>query len=95
MDAIIVTIQVKPDKVEAFRAASLENAASSRKEKGIARFDLLQDPQEPARFILYEVYRDMGANALHKETSHYKKWKELVEPMMAEPRTRAIYKLVE
>jgi quinol monooxygenase YgiN len=95
MEALIVNIKVKPDKVEAFRAVSAENAAASRKEPGIARFDVLQDAQDPTHFVLYEAYRNPGANALHRETSHYKKWKELAEPMMAEPRTRASYIVVE
>ena len=95
MDAVIVNIKVKADKVEAFRAASAENAAASLKEQGVARFDVLQDASDPTHFVLYEAYRDADAPARHKETSHYKKWKELCEPMMAEPRTRVSYRLVE
>jgi autoinducer 2-degrading protein len=95
MEALIVNIKVKPEMVEAFRAACLENAAASRREPGVARFDLLQDAQDSCRFMLYEAYRDAEAPARHRETSHYKKWKELCEPMMAEPRTRASYALHE
>jgi len=95
MDVLIVSIKVKPDKIEAFRAVSAENAEASRKEAGIARFDVLQDAQDPARFLLYEAYRDADAPARHKETAHYKKWKELAEPMMAEPRIRSFYTMVE
>jgi quinol monooxygenase YgiN len=95
MQALVVTIKIKPDQVEAFIAATTENAAASRKEPGIDRFDLLQDPADRTRFILYEVYRDAGANDRHKETAHYQKWKALAEPMMAEPRVRGFWDLVD
>jgi (4S)-4-hydroxy-5-phosphonooxypentane-2,3-dione isomerase len=67
----------------------------SRREPGISRFELLQDEADPSRFVLVETYRDAVAQAAHKETAHYLKWKELVEPMMAEPRTRALYSPIE
>jgi autoinducer 2-degrading protein len=95
MDVLIVNIKVKPDKIEAFRAACAENAAATLKEPGVARFDVLQDKEDPTRFVLYEAYRDAEAPARHRETAHYKKWKDLAEPMMAEPRTRTLYSLVE
>jgi len=88
---VIVHIKVLPDKVEAFVAASLENASYSRKEPGIARFELLADESDPCRFVLVEAYRDAAAQAAHKETAHYATWRDLAEPMMAEPRTRAVY----
>ena len=91
MKVLIVHMLVKRDRVEDFIAATLQNAAASRKEPGIARFELLRDEAEPCRFVLVEGYRDEEAQALHKETPHYAKWKELAEPMMAEPRTRALY----
>ncbi len=94
MQALIVSIKVKAEFIEAFRAASLENAAASLKEPGVGRFDLLQDESDPTRFVLFEAYRDDEAPARHKETAHYKKWKELCEPMMAEPRTRATYRIL-
>jgi quinol monooxygenase YgiN len=94
MEVMIVSIKVKPDQVEAFAAASVENALASRKEPGIDRFDVLQDPADPARFVLYEVYRDAAAQAAHKETAHYARWKSLAEPMMAEPRTRAAFRAI-
>ncbi len=95
MRALVVTIKIKPDQVEAFRAATMENARASRQEPGIERFDLLQDPENPVAFLLYEVYRDEAAPARHKETAHYKKWLAAAEPMMAEPRSRAWYELVD
>jgi (4S)-4-hydroxy-5-phosphonooxypentane-2,3-dione isomerase len=88
---LIVHIRVLKDRVEEFVAATRENAAFSRKEPGISRFELLQDQAEPCRFVLVEGYRDAEAQARHKETPHYLKWKDLAEPMMAEPRTRALY----
>jgi len=95
MIAVVVDIKIKPELIEAFRAATLENAAASRKEPGVARFDLLQDSQDPAHFLLYEAYRDADAPARHKETAHYKKWKDTCEPMMAAPRTRTSCELHE
>jgi (4S)-4-hydroxy-5-phosphonooxypentane-2,3-dione isomerase len=91
MEVMIVTIRVKPDQVEAFTAATIENALASRMEPGIDRFDVLQDAADPTRFVLYEVYRDIAAQAAHKETTHYARWKSLAEPMIAEPRTRATF----
>ena len=66
---VLVHVHVKPDYVEAFREASLENARNSIQEAGIARFDVLQDNEDPTRFILNEVYRDNAAPAAHKETA--------------------------
>lgn len=82
-----VDVRVKPELVEAFRAATLENARASVKEPGIARFDVVQDLEDPARFVLVEVYRNKDAPAAHKETDHYKRWRDTVADMMAEPRT--------
>ena len=83
---VLVHVHVKPDCVEAFRVASLQNARNSIQEPGIARFDVLQDNEDPNHFILNEVYRTEDAPAAHKETGHYKAWRETVEDMMAEPR---------
>lgn len=95
MDTVIVSIKVRPEQVEAFKAASLENCAASRREPGVARFDVLQDADDACHFLLYEAYRDAEAPVRHKESAHYKKWKELCEPMMAEPRSRASYRLFD
>ncbi len=81
-----VHVHVKPECVEAFRAASIENATASVQEPGIARFDVCQQANNPARFILVEAYRDADAPARHKETAHYAKWRDAVADMMAEPR---------
>ena len=83
---VLVHVHVKPDCIEAFREASLENARNSIEEPGIARFDVLQDNDNPNRFILNEVYRDAEAPAAHKETAHYAAWRDTVADMMAEPR---------
>jgi len=82
-----VHIRVKAEAVNAFRSATIENASQSVKEPGIARFDFLQQADDPTRFILVEVYRDGDAPARHKETAHYAKWRDTVVDMMAEPRT--------
>ncbi len=82
----IVQIHVKAESVEAFRAASLDNARNSVKEPGVVRFDFLQQENDPTRFVLIEVFRSAEAQAAHRETAHYQTWKETVEAMMAEPR---------
>ena len=81
-----VHVLVKPDCVEAFKAATIENARNSIQEPGIARFDLAQHPDDSTRFVLVEVYRDENAPARHKETEHYRTWRDSVADMMAEPR---------
>jgi (4S)-4-hydroxy-5-phosphonooxypentane-2,3-dione isomerase len=87
MLVVLVNVRVKPEHIDAFRAATIENARQSAREAGIARFDVLQQPEEPARFVLIEAYRTAEAPARHKETAHYKLWRDTVAAMMAEPRT--------
>ena len=82
-----VSVHVKPDAVEAFRAATLANARASARESGIARFDVLQDRDDPTRFVLVEVYRTAEAPAAHKATAHYAAWRDAVADLMAAPRT--------
>ena len=91
MNVTIVDIKVKQGSEEAFLAATLENARASNREPGIARFEVLRDPEDPRRFRLIEAYRDAEAPARHKESAHYLRWKETVEPLQAEPRTRSAW----
>lgn len=86
-----VFVHVKPEQVEAFRTASLENARNSIKEPGIARFDFIQQQDDPTRFVLVEVYRTLEDPGRHKETAHYQKWRDTVSDMMAELRTSIKY----
>jgi autoinducer 2-degrading protein len=90
----LVHVRVKPESVEAFRKASLENARSSVQEPGVARFDVIQQENEPTRFVLIEVFRSAEGQAAHRETAHYKTWRETVESMMAEPRIGVRYRNV-
>ncbi len=87
MLVVHVYVHVLEDSIDAFKAATLENASQSIKEPGIARFDVVQQNDDPTRFILIEVYRDADAPTRHKETAHYLKWRDTVAPMMASPRT--------
>ena len=82
-----VHVRVKPEFVEAFKTATLANARASVREPGVARFDVVQQQDDSARFVLVEVYRDAEAAAAHKATAHYPVWRDAVAPMMAEPRT--------
>lgn len=86
-----VHVHVKPDCVELFKQACVENARESMKEPGIARFDVVQQQDDPTRFVFVEVYRTADAPARHKETAHYAKWRDTVALMMAEPRTSVKY----
>jgi len=86
-----VLVHVKPDAVEAFKAVSAENARHSVQEPGIARFDVIQQEDDPTRFVLVEVYRTAADPARHKETAHYATWRDTVAPMMAAPRRAVKY----
>ncbi len=86
MQIVLVHVHVKPEFVEDFKQATLENASNSVKETGIARFDVIQQADDPTKFILVEIYKTADASAAHKETAHYKRWRDTVAGMMAEPR---------
>ena len=89
-----VHVHVKPESVNDFRHASVENARASVEEPGILRFDVVQTVDDPTRFVLVEVYRSREAMAAHKETAHYAKWRDTVAPMMAQPRYSVKYNSV-
>ncbi len=91
MLVVLVHVHVKPDKVEAFKAASADNARNSRLEPGVGGFEVLQQNDDPTRFVLVESYRTPEAPAQHKETAHYAKWRDTVADMMAEPRFNVKY----
>jgi quinol monooxygenase YgiN len=86
-----VHVHVKPESVEAFKQATITNARHSIQEPGIARFDVIQQADDPTRFVLVEIYKTPQAPAEHKETAHYKTWRDTVADMMAEPRTSVKY----
>jgi (4S)-4-hydroxy-5-phosphonooxypentane-2,3-dione isomerase len=91
MNIVQVYVRVKPEHIDAFTHATIENARNSREEPGVARFDFLQKTEDPGQFLLTEVYKDDEAPKKHKETDHYLKWRETVEGMMAEPRQGVKY----
>lgn len=88
-------LHIKPERIDDFKAACLANAAKSRQEPGITQFDLLQQQDDPTRFMLFEVYADADAVAAHKTTEQYFTWRAAVEDMQAEPRHGIKYDLVE
>jgi len=90
MLVVHVFVHVTPDSVDTFIAATLENASCSVTESGIARFDVLQQADDPTRFTLIEAYRTAEAPAEHKATAHYARWRDTVAPMMASPRRSVI-----
>ena len=91
MHILIVHARVKTEFIDAFKQATVVNAENSAKEPGVARFDFMQQQDDPSKFVLYEVYRDAVAPAKHKGTAHYNAWLEKVSHMFEEPRTRALY----
>jgi quinol monooxygenase YgiN len=91
MFIVHVFVHVKTDSIEDFKSASIENARNSLEEPGIARFDVIQQQDDPSRFVLVEVYRTANDPARHKETPHYQKWRESVEGMMMAPRQAVKY----
>lgn len=91
MLVVHVFVHVKPDQLEAFETATLENARNSIREPGVARFDVIRQQDDPARFVLVEIYRTLDDPGRHKETAHYQKWRDTVAEMMAEPRTSVKY----
>ena len=92
MHIVHVHIHVKPEFVEAFKQATLENATKSLRETGNVRFDVVQQSEDPTKFVLVEIYRTAEASAAHKETAHYRLWRDAVMKMMAEPRQGIRYK---
>jgi len=86
-----VHVHVKPDCVEVFKRATIENARASVNEPGIARFDVVQQENDPSRFVLVEAYRTADAPAAHKQTAHYIKWRDTVALMSTEARASVKY----
>ena len=91
MFIVHVHVHVKPQFVEAFKEATIENARNSVQEPGVARFDVVQQLDDSTRFVLVEVYRTLEDPARHKETAHYQTWRDTVADMMAEPRSSIKY----
>lgn len=89
MLVVVVNAHVKPEYIEAFTNATLDNASNSIKEPGVVRFDVYQQTDDPNRFTLVEVYQTEDDPARHRETAHYTRWRDTVTDMMAEPRTRS------
>jgi (4S)-4-hydroxy-5-phosphonooxypentane-2,3-dione isomerase len=91
MHVTMVHVWVKPEQTQAFIAATRANHEASVREPGNRRFDVLQDPADPAKFVLYEAYTDAAAAAAHKATPHYLAWREAVADMMARPREGVVH----
>ena len=91
MHIVFVHVVVHADAIDAFRAASIDNARASVMEPGVTRFDVVQQHDDPCRFVLVEVYRSPAAATAHKETAHYAAWRDAVAPMMAEARRGVRY----
>lgn len=95
MLVVNVDIRVKPGMRDAFVQETKANVEQSRREAGIASFDLLVDPADEHHFLLVEAYRTEQGPAAHKQTPHYAQWRDAVEPMMAVPRSSTKWNTVE
>ena len=91
MQVTIVHVSVNPDRIDDFIEASRLNHEASVMEAGNRRFDILQSADDPAQFVLYEAYESAADAARHKETAHYKQWRETVAEWMAQPRYGVAY----
>jgi len=89
-----ISIRVTSDKIAAFKTATIENAKKSRSEPDVIRFDVIQQQDDPTRFVLVEIFKNPDGPMRHKETDHYTKWRDTVEDLMAEPRTSTRYDTV-
>jgi (4S)-4-hydroxy-5-phosphonooxypentane-2,3-dione isomerase len=94
MHILHVHLKVKPERIDDFIAATIENAKASLQEPGCVRFDVIQEAEDPARFVLVEIYRDQAGHAAHRESPHYNAWAERAPDMLAEPRSRTVYRNV-
>ena len=92
MHVTFVHVRIKPEHIEAFLAAIRANHEASVQEPGNRRFDVLQDPADPARFCLYEAYASEADAKAHKDTPHYLAWRDAAAEMMAEPRTAVTWR---
>jgi len=90
----IVNAHVKPEYIDAFKIATLDNASNSIQEPGVIRFDVYQQTEDPSRFTLVEIYRTENDPARHRETAHYVRWRDAVANMMAEPRSRTTSSII-
>ena len=88
--ALVVNIRIKPESVDAFMQRLKENAAGARKEPGCKQFDVLVDPKDKAKVMLYEVYNDEKAFEAHQQTPHFKKYLAEAVPMLA-ARERSVW----
>ena len=86
-----IQVHVKREFIEAFKAATLINARQSLLEPGVLRFEILQEAENPAKFVFVEIYRDAAASAAHKASAHYPVWRDTVAPMLAQPRVRVMF----
>lgn len=91
MHVTLVHVQVKPNHIDDFIAATKLNHEASIREAGNCRFDILQSPDHPAHFILYEAYLSEDDAKAHKQTAHYSIWRDTVADWMSEPRQGVRY----
>lgn len=94
MFVVIVQAHIKQEMIQSFIEATLDNAKNSNLEPGIERFDFYQQKDDPSRFVLIEIYRSEDAPEKHRQTAHYNRWRDSVEPMLVEPRSKVTYKIL-
>lgn len=95
MRVVHVDVAVVPEHLDDFLDATRRNAAASRQEPGVLRFDVVQDRDDPTHVVLVEVYADEDAPGAHKQTEHYATWREAVAGWMRRPRTSVTFSPVD
>jgi len=90
-----VHVNVRPENVQEFIEAMIENHKASVQESGNLRFDVLQEADNPCRFMIYEAYESQEAVDLHKTTPHYIRWRDTVKDWMADTRYGIRYNILE
>jgi autoinducer 2-degrading protein len=89
----VVYLEVKDGELDAFLKVASANIAESKKEEGVAQFDLLQQADAPNQFMLYEVYKDESALEAHRKTAHFQYWLEVGVPLLTK-REKVLYQLL-
>ena len=91
----IATFYIKPEHVQDFKKATLENQKNSRQEPGVIHFNFHQGADDPTRFVLYEMFESDDAFEYHKTTPHFNKWLPAVQDWFVKPRDLALYREVQ
>ena len=83
MFVLSVQLKIKPENVERWMRMALENAREARKEPGCRQFEVLVDPKDRTKVLLFEIYDDEKAFEAHQQTAHFKRYLAEAVPLLA------------